>query len=284
MTDSKPERYAVIGNPVAHSRSPTIHAIFAAQTAQHIEYGRIEAPTEGFVQAVDRFRAEGGRGLNVTVPFKQQAHAYAVRHTARAAMAGAVNTLVFEGPDVLGDNTDGAGLVADLSGRIGLTLQGARVLMLGAGGAARGVVKPLLDAGVRQLVIANRTAERAHDLCADLSARLSGAQAQALSAIGLLQVRGQFDLVINATAAGLSDAAPPVPPDVLAGTSLALDMVYAAQPTAFMRAAHAAGCPRTEDGLGMLVGQAAESFAVWRGVRPQTAPVYAALRVQLSAH
>lgn len=283
MTDFRPDQYAVIGNPVGHSRSPAIHALFARQTAQRIEYGRIEAPIDGFVATVDRFRAQGGRGLNVTVPFKEQAFAYAQRHTPRAAIAGAVNTLVFRDQQVLGDNTDGAGLVADLSGRLGLAIEGSRVLLLGAGGAARGVVKPLLDAGVIELVVANRTVDRAVALCADLRARLPADQARALSAIGLTQASGRFDLVINATAAGLSDAAPPVAPEVLAAATLCLDMVYAARPTAFMRAAAQAGCRRTEDGLGMLVGQAAESFAVWRGVRPDTAPVHAALRAELAS-
>jgi len=282
MTDFRPDQYAVIGNPVGHSRSPAIHALFAAQTGQRIEYGRIQAPIDGFAAEVDRFRAQGGRGLNVTVPFKEQAFAYAQRHTPRAAIAGAVNTLVFQDTGVLGDNTDGAGLVNDLSGRLALALQGSRVLLLGAGGAARGVVKPLLDAGVDVLVVANRTVSRADALCAELRARLPSDQGRALSAIGLTQASGRFDLVINATAAGLADAAPPVAPEVLAVATLCLDMVYAARPTAFMRAAAQAGCHRTEDGLGMLVGQAAESFALWRGVRPDTEPVYAALRAELA--
>lgn len=282
--DSRPARYAVIGNPVAHSRSPAIHAMFAEQTRQHIDYGRLLAPLDGFQAAVQAFRAEGGHGLNVTVPFKGQAFDYAQRHTARADVAGAVNTLVFSGDDVLGDNTDGAGLVGDLQGRLGLSLQGARVLMLGAGGAARGVVQPLLEAGVAQLSIANRTVSRAHELCVDVSARLAPEQARRLAATGLSQPHGRFDLIINATAAGLSDAAPDISPEVLAHAALALDMVYAAQPTAFMRLAQASGCLRTEDGLGMLVGQAAESFALWRGVRPDVAPVYAALRAALAAH
>ena len=284
MMDSRPARYAVIGNPVAHSRSPAIHAMFAQQTGQQIDYGRVLAPLDGFLAAVQTFRAEGGQGLNVTVPFKAEAFAYAQRHTQRAAVAGAVNTLVFQADAVLGDNTDGAGLVSDLQGRLGLSLQGARVLMLGAGGAARGVVQPLLEAGVSQLSIANRTPARAEVLCAEVSARIAPVQAGRLAALSLEQAHGRFDLIINATAAGLSDAAPDIRPEVLAHAAMALDMVYAAQPTAFMRLAHSAGCPRTEDGLGMLVGQAAESFALWRGVRPDVAPVYAALRAALAAH
>ena len=282
--ESRPARYAVIGNPVAHSRSPAIHAMFAQQTGQQIDYGRVLAPLDGFLAAVQTFRAEGGQGLNVTVPFKAEAFAYAQRHTQRAAVAGAVNTLVFQADAVLGDNTDGAGLVSDLQGRLGLSLQGARVLMLGAGGAARGVVQPLLEAGVSQLSIANRTPARAEVLCAEVSARIAPVQAGRLAALSLEQAHGRFDLIINATAAGLSDAAPDIRPELLTHAAVALDMVYAAQPTAFMRLAHSAGCPRTEDGLGMLVGQAAESFALWRGVRPDVAPVYAALRDALAAH
>ena len=282
--DSRPARYAVIGNPVAHSRSPAIHAMFAQQTGQQIDYGRLLAPLDGFLAAVQTFRAEGGHGLNVTVPFKAQAFAYAQRHTPRAAVAGAVNTLVFQADEVLGDNTDGAGLVSDLKSRLGVSLHGARVLMLGAGGAARGVVQPLLEAGVGQLSIANRTPARAEVLCAEVSARIAPEQARRIAAISLAQAHGRFDLIINATAAGLSDAAPDIRPELLSHAAVALDMVYAAQPTAFMRLAHSAGCPRIEDGLGMLVGQAAESFALWRGVRPDVAPVYAALRDALAAH
>jgi shikimate dehydrogenase len=280
---SRPDRYAVIGNPIAHSRSPAIHAMFAAQTGQAIEYGRLLAPPDGFEAAVDAFRTEGGRGLNVTLPFKPQAFAYARRHTPRAALAGAVNTLAFSADDVLGDNTDGPGLVADIEGRVGLPLAGARVLLLGAGGAARGVVLALLQAGVERLVVLNRTAARALALRDELTARLGPREAARLEAGGLDDAQAGFDALINATAAGLADAAPALPPRAWRGVRLALDMVYGARPTPFMRAALAAGCPRAEDGLGMLVGQAAESFALWRGVRPATAPVYAALRERLAA-
>jgi shikimate dehydrogenase len=279
---SRPARYAVIGNPIAHSRSPEIHAMFAAQTGQAIVYGRLLAPVDGFGAAVDAFRAEGGRGLNVTLPFKPEAFAYARRRTARAEIAGAVNTLAFDGDDVLGDNTDGPGLVADVRDRVGLPLAGARVLLLGAGGATRGVVRPLLEAGVARLAIANRTASRAAALRDELAARLAPADAARLSAGSLDEVDGGFDAIVNATAAGLAGEAPALPPSAWLGARLALDMVYGARPTAFMRAALAAGVPRVEDGLGMLVGQAAESFALWRGVRPDVAPVYAALRARLA--
>ena len=254
-----------------------------AQAAGHvIEYGRLSAPLDGFRAALDTFRADGGRGLNVTLPFKPEAFAYAQRHTPRAAVAGAVNTLVFDGDDVLGDNTDGPGLVADIEGRIGLRLAGARLLLLGAGGATRGVVMPLLQAGLEHLAIANRTASKAVALRDELAARLDAAQAQRLSAGALDAAEGGFDVIVNATAAGLADAAPALPDRAWRGAVLALDMVYGARPTPFMVAAREAGCARVEDGLGMLVEQAAESFALWRGVRPQTAPVYAALRERLA--
>ena len=280
---SRPARYAVIGNPIAHSRSPEIHAMFAARTGQAIDYGRLLAPLDGFAAAVDAFRAEGGLGLNVTLPFKPEAFAYARRRTPRAEIAGAVNTLAFDGEDVLGDNTDGPGLVADIRDRIGLPLAGARVLLLGAGGAARGVVRPLLEAGVARLSIANRTASRAIALRDELAARLPPEDAARLSAAGLDEVDAGSDAIVNATAAGLAGEAPALPPAAWRGVRLALDMVYGARPTAFMQAALAAGVPRVEDGLGMLVGQAAESFALWRGVRPEVAPVYAALRARLAA-
>jgi shikimate dehydrogenase len=273
----------VIGNPIAHSRSPAIHAMFAAQTGQDVVYGRMLAPLDGFAAAVDAFRAEGGRGLNVTVPFKSLAFDYAGTHTPRAAVAGAVNTLAFDGDTVLGDNTDGAGLVADIEERVGMRLDGARLLLLGAGGAARGVLQPLLAAGVARLVIANRTAARAHALLAEVAPRLDPRHAARLSAGGLDEAGTGFDMIVNATAAGLSDAAPVLPERAWRGTRLALDMVYGLRPTPFMRAATEAGCARAEDGLGMLVAQAAESFALWRGLRPATAPVYAALRDRLGA-
>lgn len=279
---SRPARYAVIGNPIAHSRSPEIHAMFAAQTAQAMEYGRLLAPPDGFAAAVDAFRAQGGRGLNVTLPFKPEAFAYATRRTPRAEIAGAVNTLAFDGDDVLGDNTDGPGLVADVRDRIGLPLEGARVLLLGAGGAARGVVRPLLEAGVARIAIANRTAARAVALRDELAARLPPTDAARLSAGGLEALAAGSDAIVNATAAGLSGEAPALPADAWRGARLALDMVYGARPTAFMRTAREAGVPRVEDGLGMLVGQAAESFALWRGVRPDVGPVYAALRERLA--
>lgn len=272
-------RYAVIGNPIAHSRSPAIHAQFAAQTGQAIEYGRLLAPLDGFAEAVERFRAGGGSGLNVTVPFKLEAAGIADRLTARAQAAGAVNTLRFDDDGCLGDNTDGVGLLRDVQTRCGLPLTDARVLLLGAGGAARGALRPLLDAGVAQLLVANRTAPTAQALVAAFDD-------PRLAACGLdaPQLRNErFEVIVNATSAGLADAAPSLPEPLLASARLAYDMVYGAQPTAFMRAARNAGCAQVSDGLGMLVEQAAESFFVWRGVYPDTAPVYAALRAALDA-
>jgi len=260
------DRYAVIGNPVAHSKSPWIHAEFARATGQDIDYGRIEAPLDGFPQAVERFRAAGGKGLNVTVPFKQQAFALSRDASERARIAKAGNTLVLDRSFC--DNTDGVGLVRDITVNLGLTLKGKRLLLLGAGGAAQSVVGALLEAGAVRLSIANRTASRA----VELAARFSGA-----SGCGYEALSGRsFDVVINATSAGLSDAAPPLPEGLLNDSTLAYEMVYGRE-TPFLAAAHKAGA-HTCDGLGMLVEQAAESFFLWRGVRPATGPVLAKLR------
>jgi shikimate dehydrogenase len=276
MTD----RYAVVGNPVAHSRSPDIHTQFAAQTGQDLSYERLLAPLEGFVDTVEAFRAAGGRGLNVTVPFKLEAFDYATRRSARAQVAGAVNTLRFDADGVYGDNTDGVGMVRDIEHRLAFPLAGRRVLLLGAGGAARGVLRPLLEAGVAVLTVANRTPSKAQqlaDLANDARARACGFEALAQGD------HRDFDLVVNATSTGLTDAAPEIPPATYAGVRLAYDMMYGARPTAFMREAAARGCAQTADGLGMLVEQAAESFLLWRGVRPETSAVYQRLRASLSA-
>jgi shikimate dehydrogenase len=262
MTD----RYAVIGNPVAHSQSPSIHAEFARATGQDIEYTRIEAPLDGFAQAVERFRAAGGRGLNVTVPFKQQAFALCKHSSERASLAAAANTLVLERS--FADNTDGVGLVRDITGNLGLRLQGERVLLLGAGGAAQAVIGALLEAGIAQLTIANRTLQRARDL----AARFPGTLACGYDALA----GRRFDIVVNATSAGLANESPPLPPGILGRQMLAYDMVYGRE-TPFLAAARKAGA-RASDGLGMLVEQAAESFFVWRGVRPSTRPVLEKLR------
>lgn len=278
-------RYAVIGNPVAHSRSPAIHAQFARQTGIDLEYGRIIAPLDGFVAAVERFRDDGGRGLNVTLPFKLEAFAWATRHSERAAEAGAVNTLRFDGvdgagavPTAFGDNTDGAGLVRDLVERHAFALDGRSVLLLGAGGAARGVVGPLLDAGVTRLVVTNRSAPNGRRLVDAFAARAIHPVFVPFDA-----VEPGFDLIIDASGSGLRDEAVPLTDAVFGSAALAYDLFYAAQPTAFVRQALAAGCTRACDGLGMLVEQAAESFLVWHGVRPDTEPVYRSLRQTLRA-
>jgi shikimate dehydrogenase len=260
------DRYAVVGNPVAHSRSPWIHAEFARATGQDIEYGRIEAPLDGFERTVDEFRRAGGKGVNVTVPFKEAAFRYCRTLSDRARAAQAVNTLVLR-DEVFGDNTDGIGLVVDLTVNLQLDLAGKSVLLAGAGGAAQGVVQPLLDAGVGRLVIANRTASRAEALAARFS--VAGSSYGALS--------GQaFDLVLNATSAGLAGEAPALPAGVFSRGGLAYDMVYG-RDTPFLAMARAAGA-RACDGLGMLVEQAAESFRLWRGVRPETRGVLERLR------
>ncbi|MDD3674836.1 shikimate dehydrogenase [Thauera propionica] len=275
------DRYAVIGHPIAHSKSPQIHAAFARQTAQDISYEAILAPLDGFVATVQAFRAAGGRGMNVTVPFKLEAFALADRHTPRARAAGAVNTLAFGADGILGDNTDGAGLVRDLTVNLGCALQGRRVLLLGAGGAARGAILPLLGERPAVLAIANRTMAKAEEL---VRAFAADAGETRLSASSFAALAGQsFDVIINATAASLSDDVPPLPPGLYADGALAYDMMYGRGDTAFMAAARTDGAARVADGLGMLVEQAAESFTLWRGIRPDSRAVLAELRRQIDA-
>jgi shikimate dehydrogenase len=265
-----PDRYAVIGHPVAHSKSPWIHAQFARATGEDITYDAIDAPPEGFVAQVEKFRAAGGKGLNVTLPFKAQAFRYCAGTTARAAAAQAVNTLVLDREQPFGDNTDGVGLVRDLTANLGCSLAGAQVLLLGAGGAVQGVLVPLAGAGAAAIVVANRTAARAQAL----AARVPG-----VAACGFDALAGRaFDLVVNATSAGLSGELPRLPPGLFRPGALAYDMLYG-RDTEFLAMARAAGAA-TSDGLGMLVEQAAESFLVWRGVRPDTRAVLAALRAR----
>jgi shikimate dehydrogenase len=267
MTDA----YAVFGNPIAHSKSPRIHAEFARQTGQDMNYSARLAPLDGFAEAVQAFRAEGGRGANVTVPFKEQAFALATRLSERSRVAGAVNTLLFEPDGLFGDNTDGAGLVRDLTANLGLDLAGRRILLMGAGGAARGVILPLLEQGPAQLFIANRTADKAVALAAAF-----GAGRPNLAGGGYETLAGGFDVVINATAASLAGDLPPLAETVFAPGALAYDMMYG-RDTPFLAFARARGA-RTADGLGMLVEQAAEAFLLWRGVRPDTGPVLRLLR------
>ncbi|MDP3585735.1 MAG: shikimate dehydrogenase [Thiobacillus sp.] len=264
MTD----RYAVFGHPIAHSKSPQIHAAFARQTVQDMTYEAILAPKDGFADSVAAFITAGGRGANVTVPFKEEAFRLAGRLSSRAERAGAVNTLRFDADGIFGDNTDGAGLVADLTRNLGCVLAGKRVLLVGAGGAARGVIEPLLAQQPAEVVIANRTVSRAQDLAALFGRGVRACSFDAADA--------PFDIVINATAASLAGELPPLSPRVFTADTLAYDMMYG-RDTPFLDFARSHGAA-TADGLGMLVEQAAEAFTLWRGVRPDTAPVIAALR------
>ena len=270
MTD----RYAVIGNPIEHSKSPQIHAAFAAQTGQDMSYERILGDLEEFESDVADFFAAGGRGLNVTVPFKERAFLIADQLSERAQSAGAVNTLLpVDGGGIRGDNTDGVGLVRDLGCNHRFNLAGARILLLGAGGASRGVLRPLLAEAPELLLIANRTASKAEALAADMA--LLGP----VEGCGLDALAGQqFDLIINGTAAGLHDEVPPLPDDCLAAGGWTYDMMYGSEPTAFVRWGAEHGAAKALDGLGMLVEQAAEAFYLWRGVRPDTEAVIGALR------
>jgi len=275
MTRQQPAQYAVIGNPVEHSRSPAIHAAFAAQTGQAIEYGLLPAAADAFAATAWDFFDDGGHGLNVTQPFKQEAAVFADSVSDRARAADAVNTLALQ-PDgrLHGDNTDGIGLVRDLADNFGLALAGRRVLILGAGGAVRGIIGPLLAAGPAKLHIANRTPAKAQAIAA-----LFGDQdAIATCALADVGAHGPFDLVINAISAGLQGKMPDLPAALIADRGAAYDLIYAAAPTPFLRWAAAQGIERRRDGFGMLVEQAAESFHIWRGVRPDTAPVMAQLR------
>ncbi len=269
----RPKKYAVMGNPVAHSLSPRIHQLFAAQFGIRLEYSAIQVDPGGFAQAVDQFRANGGQGLNVTVPYKLEAFRLAQRLSERAQFAGAVNTLKFGTNEIFGDNTDGAGLVRDLSENLHCALGGRRVLVVGAGGAVRGVLGPLRATRPATLVIANRTVDKAHELAA-----LFYDDAQ-VHGCGLAQLTGEdFDIVINGTSSSLHDEVPALPPGLFAGGALAYDMMYRAQPTAFMQWAQAQGATRVVDGIGMLVEQAAESFLLWHGKRPETLSVINSLR------
>jgi len=270
---SAPDKYAVVGYPVAHSWSPFIHGLFAKQVGHSITYSRLEVPPEALNDAVVEFFAADGQGLNITLPHKQAACLIARQRTPRAEMAGAVNTLALRSDGVLGDNTDGAGLIADLTRNLSLELRGTRVLLLGAGGAARGVLGPLLEADPEYLEIANRNEERAVELAREYST-LGAVHGCGFDSI----TPSTFDLVLNATSASLQDTIPPIPPGVIGPTTLCYDMAYGKGDTAFTRWSKSAGAGRAETGWGMLVEQAAESFLVWRGVKPDTAPVIAAVK------
>jgi len=284
MNDSAlPRRFAVVGNPVKHSRSPAIHEQFGRQTGIRLHYGLLESPLDAFARSVSGFFAEGGHGLNVTVPFKEEAHALCGDNLSeRARLAGAVNTLWMHEGRLRGCNTDGVGLLADIA-RQGVEASGKRVLLIGAGGAAKGALLPLLEAGCEALRIVNRNAGRAQDLKAHLDTQMAGLAAK-VSAGGLNQAQGEWDIVINATSSSLAGEAPAVAGVAYAPGALAYDMMYGPQPTPFMQGARAAGADHVADGLGMLVEQAAEAFFIWNGVRPDTAPVLAQLRAQIAGH
>jgi shikimate dehydrogenase len=271
------DKYCVIGNPIAHSKSPDIHAAFAADTGQDISYERCLAPLDGFADTVRDLVAQGYRGANVTVPFKLEAAALATRLEERARLAGAVNTLRFEAGEIVGDNTDGPGLVADIVKNAGVPLAGKRILLLGAGGAARGVILPFLNEKPEAIVIANRTRATADALVEHFAGHV--AHPGQVSACGFDEIVGPFDVVVNATSASLSAAMPPVPATAFRAGTLALDMMYGKDATPFMQFAAAHGAIM-RDGLGMLVEQAAEAFFIWRGVRPQTQAVLAGMRAR----
>jgi shikimate dehydrogenase len=273
------DKYCVLGNPVEHSKSPWIHARFAQLTGQDLQYVKRLVPLDGFAQAVRDFRAEGGRGCNVTVPFKFEAALLATRLSQRAELAGACNTLRFDGDDIFADNTDGVGLANDIMRNAGVELAGRDLLLIGAGGAASGVLGPLIEARPRRIVVANRTQAKAGILI-DRHSALAAQHGVGLEAPELHEVRGSFDVVVNATSSSLSGAAVPVSADVLKRGALAYDMMYGPAAQGFLDWARQHGAvPR--DGLGMLVEQAAEAFLIWRGVRPPAAQVLAELRTTL---
>lgn len=273
------DRYVVAGNPVEHSQSPFIHAEFARQTGQALDYGRLLVPVGGFADAVRALAEGGAKGCNITVPFKFEAFDLAARHTDRAALAQAANVLCFDAEGWLADNTDGAGLVDDIERNADVALAGARVLLIGAGGAASGALGPLLAAQPAELVLANRTLAKAQGLIERHRAVAGGALLRASTLEGCGR---DFDVVINASASSLQGASVPVSPVVLAPGALALDMMYGPAARPFLDWAVEAGA-RGRDGLGMLVEQAASAFALWRGVRPETAVVLASLRERMDA-
>lgn len=271
------DKYAVIGNPIEHSKSPLIHHAFALQTGQGIEYSRVLAPLGGFAQTVHAMREAGFKGANVTVPFKLEAFRLANHLAERAHDAGVVNTLLFNDESIVGDNTDGVGLVRDIEQNLGISLEQKRVLLIGAGGAAEGVLHPVLEQHPQLLVIANRSLDKALKMVKKVEEQ-GEYRYVSVNAYAFDDLKGQqFDIVINATSTGLGDAQLPLPRDIFAEGALAYDVMYGRE-TPFMAFAHKHGAAKVSDGLGMLVEQAAESFYLWRQVRPQTAPVLAMLR------
>ncbi len=274
------DQYAVIGNPIGHTKSPMIHMAFAQQTGQDITYAAIEAPVGGFGAKVDAFRSQGGRGLNITAPFKLDACAYATKLRERARLAGAVNAMAFDGDDVVADNFDGVGLMRDIRDNLGVQIRGRRVLLLGAGGATRGALLPFLEERPAELVIANRTAATANAL----GEQFSGYGALSTTGFDALAKGqpGHYDIVVNATSASLYGELPAVPPEVFAPGCLAYELAYGKGLTPFLRLAQGAGVQRLADGVGMLVEQAAEAFAWWRGVRPDTKAIIERMTIPLA--
>lgn len=272
---SKPDQYVVFGNPISQSKSPYIHTLFARQTSQHIEYGRLQ-PEEGeFTQAASQFFADGGRGCNITAPFKEDAFQFASRLTERAELAGAVNTLKkLDDGEIIGDNTDGEGLVQDLL-QHQVQLAGASILVIGAGGAARGVLKPLLDQQPSSITITNRTYEKAQQL-AELFSPFGTIQAAEINSVGCA-----YDVVINSTSASLYKQVPDISDSIFGANTVSYDMAYGQGLTTFNQWAKTSGARCVYDGLGMLVGQAAESFLLWRGLRPGTKQILRELRKNL---
>lgn len=276
MTD----QYAVIGNPIGHTKSPLIHGLFAQETRQDMSYTAIEGPVEpqdAFAATVHAFVAAGGKGMNVTAPFKLKAFAIADERSERAALAGAANALSFKDGRIVAENFDGVGLMRDIEVNLSLPMAGKRVLVLGAGGAARGALLPFIAVRPAELVIANRDIGKVNALVEQVAS--SGPLATC--GYGDLEGMGQFDLVINATSASLTGELPPVPPSVFSPTGVAYELAYGKRLTPFLRLARNAGVASVADGVGMLVEQAAEAFAWWRGVRPQTHAVIDRLTVPL---
>ena len=273
------DKYAVVGNPISHTKSPLIHLSFAEETGQNIDYVAIEAPIGGFNDVVDKFRRDGGLGLNITAPFKVDAFAYCTDLKERARLAGAVNAMKFEVDRVTGENFDGVGLTNDITRNLGRLMKGRRVALLGAGGAARGVVLPFLEQGPAELVIVNRTITKAEELGRQFK------QYGPITAIGYSALTdktlGRFDLVVNATSASQRGELPPISPEVFGDDCLAYELLYGKGLTPFLWVARNAGVKRLADGVGMLVEQAAEAFVWWRGLRPDTGTTIKKLTVPL---
>lgn len=268
--------YAVMGNPINHSKSPQIHSAFAEQTEQDLIYSAILVPLEKFKHEADNF-FRTGMGLNITVPFKEDAWQYADTYSSRALRAGAVNTLIKkEDGSIHADNTDGIGMVRDITFNHGCAIKGKRVLVLGAGGAVRGILEPVLEEKPLEVIVANRTVSKAKALAEDF------ADVGTISGCGFDQVEGRFDLIINGTSASLSGELPPIPETVIHQQTTCYDMMYGVEPTVFNQWAEKLNAGATLDGLGMLVEQAAESFKAWRGVRPESSPVIASIRENLT--